>query len=166
MVGHVVTMLRYLSRTALLASGVCPAESLDRAIRVDGMPDPAVRVSTMNREPIADEWRDQAMAVLQRVTAAEQRFSGALHLNEVTTLAAADELEAATRDARVWVKAHPCPDLKLGTHVTWMLNTCAEVALSTQRAIIDPSLDSRAVMDRIGTLLAVIDFHSQTLDAW
>jgi hypothetical protein len=120
----------------------------------------------MSREPIADEWRDQAMTVLQRVTLAEQRFSGALHLNEVTTLAAADELEAATRDARIWVKANPCPDLKLGTHVTWMLNTCAEVALSTQRAITDPLMDAQAVMERIGTLLAVIDFHSQTLDAW
>lgn len=127
---------------------------------------PSGPVSIMRREPIADEWRDQAMTVLQRVTTAEQRFSGALHLNEVTTLAAADELEAATRDARVWVKANPCPDLKLGTHVTWMLNTCAEVAISTQRAITDPNMDSRAVMERIGTLLAVIDFHSQTLDAW
>ena len=120
----------------------------------------------MSREPMADEWRDRAMTILQRVTAAEQRFSAALHVNEVTTLAAADELEAATRDARVWVKANPCPDLKLGTHVTWMLNTCAEVALTTQRAITDPHLDAEAVMGRIGTLLAVIDFHSQTLDAW
>jgi hypothetical protein len=47
-----------------------------------------------------------------------------------------------------------------------MLNTCAEVALSTQRAISDPAVDTDAVMGRIGTLLAVIDFHSQTLDAW
>jgi len=122
--------------------------------------------NTMSREPMADEWRDKAMTALQRVTAAERRFSGALHVNEITTLAAADELEAATRDARVWVKANPCPDLKLGTHVTWMLNTCAEVALSTQRAISDPDVDTDAVMGRIGTLLAVIDFHSQTLDAW
>ena len=120
----------------------------------------------MSREPMADEWRDRAMTMLQRLMAAEQRFSAALHVNEVTTLAAADELEAATRDARVWVKANPCPDLKLGTHVTWMLNTCAEVALTTQRAITDPHLDAEAVMGRIGTLLAVIDFHSQTLDAW
>jgi len=120
----------------------------------------------MSKEPAAEEWRTSAMVVLQRVTLAEQRFSAALHLNEVTTLAAADELEAATRDARVWVKANPCPDVKLGTHVTWMLNTCAEVALSTQRAVTDPSIESDEVMSRIGTLLAVIDFHSQTLDAW
>jgi hypothetical protein len=106
------------------------------------------------------------MNVLQRVTAAEQRFSTALHLGEVTTLAAADQLEAATRDARFWVHANPCPDPKLGTHVTWMLNTCAEVSLSTQRAITDPHLDAKTVLDRISTLLAVIDFHSQTLEAW
>jgi hypothetical protein len=127
----------------------------------------SIRTATMmSKEPMAGEWRDGAMTVLQRVTAAEQRFSAALHVNEITTLAAADELEAATRDARIWVKANPCPDLKLGTHVTWMLNTCAEVALSTQRAISDPEVDTDAVMGRIATLLAVIDFHSQTLDAW
>jgi hypothetical protein len=120
----------------------------------------------MSREPMAVEWRDEAMTVLQRVTAAEQRFSGALHVNEITMLAAADELEVATRDARIWVKANPSPDLKLGTHVTWMLNTCAEVALCTQRAISDPEVDTQAVISRIATLLAVIDFHSQTLDAW
>jgi hypothetical protein len=115
---------------------------------------------------MSDRWRAEALHVLQRVTAAEQRFSAALQRSEVTTLAAADELEVATRDARVWVRANPCPDLKLGTHVTWMLNTCAEVSLSTQRAITDPHVDAESVLDRIGTLLAVIDFHSQTLDAW
>jgi hypothetical protein len=120
----------------------------------------------MSKDSAADEWRATAMVVLQRVTSAEQRFSGALHVNEITTLAAADELEAATREARVWVKANPCPDVKLGTHVTWMLNTCAEVAVSTQHAITDPLTESGEVMSRIGTLLAVIDFHTQTLEAW
>jgi hypothetical protein len=143
-----------------------PARIVAQAIRGGETIAAGVPWSAMSREPIADEWLDRAMTLLQRVTSAEQRFSGALHHGEVTMLAAADELEAATRDARVWVKVNPCPDLKLGTHVTWMLNTCAEVAQSTQRAIIDPRVEVQPVMDRISTLLAVIDFHSQTLDAW
>ena len=156
-----------LVRTALLGFDTSPQNPRTGWIR-DKVGDQArpLAVSIMSREPIADEWRDNAMLVLQRVTAAERRFCGALHLNEITTLAAADELEAATKDARFWVMANPCPELKLGTHVTWMLNTCAEVAHSAQRAITDPDVDAEAVLDRIGTLIAVIDVHSQTLDAW
>ena len=47
-----------------------------------------------------------------------------------------------------------------------MLSTCAEVALTAQRAITDPSSDAEAVIGRLGDLLAIIDFHSQILDDW
>ena len=126
-------------------------------------------IDTMDTErtPTADEWRTKAMVELERVTAAERRFSQSITLNnEVTMLAAADELQAATRDATVWRLANPCPDSKLGTHVAWMLTTCMEVALTAQRALTDSSADVDEAMGRLGLLLAVIDFHSQTLDAW
>lgn len=103
---------------------------------------------------------------MQRVTAAERRFSASIRVNTTTMLAAADELEAATRDASVWIKANPCPKAKLGAHVAWMLNTCTEVALTAQRAISGPFADVEAALGRLTDLLAVIDFHSETLDAW
>ena len=126
-------------------------------------------IDTMDteRKPTADEWRTKAMVELERVTSAERRFSQSITLNnEVTMLAAADELQAATSDATVWRMANPCPDAKLGTHVTWMLTTCMEVAITAQRALTDRSADIDEAMGRLGLLLAVIDFHSQTLDAW
>jgi hypothetical protein len=47
-----------------------------------------------------------------------------------------------------------------------MLDTCVEVALTAQRAVIGPFANVELVMERLSSLLAVIDFHSQTLDAW
>ena len=126
-------------------------------------------IDTMDAErtPTAHEWRTKAMVELERVTSAERRFSQSITLNnEVNMLAEADELQAATRDATVWRLANPCPDAKLGTHVAWMLTTCMEVALTAQRALTDRSADIDEAMGRLGLLLAVIDFHSQTLDAW
>ena len=120
----------------------------------------------MNDDAITLQWRIKAMTALHRVTAAERRFSAAVRVNKVTMLASADELEAATRDAKAWVATNPCPDPKLGAHVDWMLDTCVEVALTAQRAVTGPYADSDAVKARLGNLLAVIDFHSQTLDAW
>ena len=58
------------------------------------------------------------------------------------------------------------PDLELGGALPLMLNACAEVALTAQRAITDPFADTKAVIGRLGDLLAIIDFHPQTLDAW
>lgn len=120
----------------------------------------------MGKEQTAGEWRIRAIKVLDRVGTAETRLSASLSLNQISLLAAADELQAATKDATVWVRANPCPDVKLGTHVTWMLNTCADVARTAQAAITDPTVDTEAAMGRLGNLLAVIDCHSQALDTW
>jgi hypothetical protein len=120
----------------------------------------------MHRELTGQQWLIKATAVLQRVTSAESRFSGSIRMNDITMLAAADELEVATREATVWVETNPCPDLELGGRIALMLHTCAEVASTAQRTITDPAADTRAVIGRLGDLLAIIDFHSQTLDAW
>jgi hypothetical protein len=121
----------------------------------------------MDRTPTPTSlWRIRALAVLQRVMAAERRFSASISINKITMLAAADELDAATRDAMVWLRANPCPDESLGAHVAGMLNTCTEVALVAQRAVSGPFAGSQGVMTRLRDLLALIDFHSAVLDAW
>jgi hypothetical protein len=120
----------------------------------------------MDVERTAQHWLIQAAIVLRRVTGAERRFAASLKVNEVTMLAAADELGAATRDATAWIAANVCPDLELEGRVLLMMDTCAEVALTAQRAVTGPLADTEAVLRRLGDLLAVIDFQSQALDDW
>jgi hypothetical protein len=120
----------------------------------------------MDREQTAQHWLIKATTILGRVTAAEHRFSASMSVNDVTMLAAADELEVATREAMVWTSANACPDMELGGRVLLMLRTCAEVALTAQRTITDPAGETEAVIGRLGDLLAIIDFHWQTLNAW
>ena len=114
----------------------------------------------------AEHWRLSTTIELDRVTVIGRRFSESMGEDEAAMLAVADELQAATADATAWLEANPCPDVKLGTHVSWMQSTCAEIALTAQRAVIDPSGDTEAVTSRLGHLLSVIDFHLQMLDEW
>ncbi len=111
-------------------------------------------------------WRIRAMAVLRRVMAAERRFSASIGVSKITMLAAADELDAATRDATTWLAKNPCPDEKLGVHAAGMLSTCTEAALVAQRSVTGPFAGSQGDMARLQDLLAVIDFHSAVLVTW
>jgi hypothetical protein len=120
----------------------------------------------VDKERTAQNWLIKATAVLGRVTGAEGRFSASLKANEVSMLAAADELQAATWDAKLWMAANACPDVELAGRVALLLNTCSEAALTAQRAIFDPSADTEAVAGRLGDLLRIIDFQSQALDDW
>jgi antirestriction protein ArdC len=119
----------------------------------------------MDKEPTTQHWLIKATPFLQRVAGAESRFSASMMVNEVTMLAAADELQVATWDATLWMAVNACPDVEFGRRVALMLNTYAEVALTAQRAITDPAADTDAVIGRLRHLLAVIDFQSQTLGA-
>ena len=58
------------------------------------------------------------------------------------------------------------PRSKARAHVAWILTTCTEVALAAQRAVTGPYAGTESVMGRLRELLTVIDFHSETLDAW
>ena len=120
----------------------------------------------MDRERTAQHWLIKATPCLRCVTGAERRFSASLKMNEVTVLAASDELGAAARDATAWIATNACPDLELGSRVATMLRTCAEVALTAQRAITHPSGDIDAVFDRLSNLVAIIEIHSHALDNW
>ena len=123
------------------------------------------RPSIMMANETDTRWRSEAVNVLDRVTAAERRFCGSTSVNKITMLAVADELEAATTYATLWLTANPCPDVELRERVTWMLNTCAEVAVTAQRAVTDPTANTKAVMDRLRYLLTIFDFESGGLDA-
>ncbi len=120
----------------------------------------------MGDTPTTQDWLIKATVVLERVTSAKSRFSISMRVNEVTMLAAADELQVATWDATLWTAMKSCPDVELRERVSLMLNTCAEVALTAQRAVTDPSADSEAIIDRLGDLLAVSNLQSQTVAAW
>jgi hypothetical protein len=120
----------------------------------------------VERERTAEHWLIKASTVLLRVTGAESRFSASMRLNEMAMLAAADELEAASREARSWMVGNRCPDLELGRRITLMLNNCTEVAVTAQCAIAGPYAGLDAVSGRLGDLLAVIGLQLQTLDIW
>jgi hypothetical protein len=125
-----------------------------------------LREIVMDQELQTQQWLLKAGADLRRVTNAETRFSAAMSMNHVTMLAAADELEAATREAMTWMGGNPCPDREVGGRVGLMLSTCAEVAFTAEMALTNSCTDIEAVFGRLGDLLAIIDFHSETLKAW
>jgi hypothetical protein len=119
----------------------------------------------MDTEPTA-QWRARGDEVLGFVVAAARRLSATLRLSEVTMLAAADELWAATRVATAWLGANPCPDSGLGLQVARMLNNCAEVAVTVQRVTTDTSANTEAAQRRLGNLMVVITLDVDTLAAW
>jgi hypothetical protein len=125
-----------------------------------------LREIVMDQEHEIQQWLLKAGADLRRVTNAETRFSAAMSMNHVTMLAAADELEAATKEAMAWIAGNRCPDREVSGRVGLMLSTCAEVAATAERALTGPCVDIEAVFGRLGDLLAIIDFHSETLKAW
>jgi hypothetical protein len=103
---------------------------------------------------------------LERVTAAERRFTVSLGVSDVTLLTAADELEAATEEATTWLIANPSPNQRLRSHVDWSLKTLTEVARRAQQAVTDPSVDTEAVTQQLRYLLTIYDFQSEKLDSW
>jgi hypothetical protein len=112
------------------------------------------------------QWRLMASPDLFRVSAAERRFAVSLGHSKAAMLAAADELDAATRDATTWLTTHPCPDLNLGDQVALFVNTCAEVAVTSRSSVASPPADQLSVMSRLGGLLSVIDHQVRAMDSW
>lgn len=120
----------------------------------------------MDSDDTAQHWLLRSSAVFARVTSAQSRFSASLGMHGAPILAAADELEVATRDARAWMRANLCPDRDLASQAKLMLNTCAEVAHFAERAIIDGSIEPRTILGRLSGLLAVINVQARELDDW
>jgi hypothetical protein len=116
--------------------------------------------------PTTKQWRLMVAPDLDRVSSAQRRFAISLSHGKAVMLSAANELDAATRDAMTWLTAHPCPDSNLGDQVAGLVNTCAEVADTSRCSVATPFADTHAVMTRLGALLGVIDRQVQKLDAW
>lgn len=119
----------------------------------------------MPRELI-DEWIFEATLPLRRVINAKRRLSASLTLNPITILAACDELDAATRDARTWAQANVCPDPELRARTDVMLKTCRDVARTARRAVSHPSGTTPENLDHLSTLLTLVDVHSEALERW
>jgi hypothetical protein len=104
---------------------------------------------------------------MNRMRRACRRYSEAITLRDGSAkLAAANELEAVTKDADAWLSAHPCSDARLEAYIEGMLNTSALVALIAQRALTDPPTNIGTPMGRIGRLLAEIDIDGHLLEGW
>ncbi len=127
---------------------------------------PMKRSFSMDIGHTAQHWLLRSAPVFGRVASARRRFSASLGVHEVPILAAADELEVATREARAWMEANLCPDRVLGSHAMRLLNTCAEVVRVAQRAITDSAIESQTVLGRLAGLLAVINIQAAELDDW
>jgi hypothetical protein len=117
-------------------------------------------------DPSIPMWRKGGQQVFACVASAERRLSVSLHLNDVSMLAAADELWAANKAATAWLAAHPCPDPQLGRQIERMLNNCAEVALTAQQVATDPLWNTDTVRRRIGHLATVISLDARALETW
>jgi len=120
----------------------------------------------MRNLPTTLDWRIKAMTAVERVRAAEHRFSWSIGEDETAALAAADELQIATREAMTWLAATPCPDSKLWAEVARMLNACEELAAAAQRMAASPVVDSEDARGQLRQLLVVVDHYSHALDTW
>ena len=127
-----------------------------------GEPEPFI---VMNSDSIL-LWRTGGHQIFGCVAAAQHRLSMSQHLNDVSMLAAADELWAANKAATAWLAAHPCPDSQLGKQIERLLNNCAEVALTAQQVATDPLWNTETVRRRIGHLATVISLDARELETW
>ncbi len=113
-----------------------------------------------------ETWRSRGRQIFDFVRTSERQLSSSLHVSDVTVLAAADQLAAATKVALAWLTANPCPDSRIGVQAARMLNNCAEVARTAQRVAADPTSDTQAARSRLENLAVVIRVGIQTLDRW
>jgi hypothetical protein len=129
---------------------------------------PALHQSTEQwRDQSTEQWRSRALLEMNRMRGACRRYSEAITLRDRSAkLTAANELEAATKDADAWLSAHPCSDAKLEAHFEGMLNTSALVALIAQRTVTDPPANIGIPMGRVGRLLAEIEIDGYVLEGW
>jgi hypothetical protein len=120
----------------------------------------------MERNQTQNQWRIRATPDMYRVAAAASRLSVSMRVNGTTTLAAADELQAASKAATTWFAANPCPDRMLGSFFAGILNSCDEIALAAQRAATEHDTERTETWRRLGRLLALVGAQSRTFETW
>jgi hypothetical protein len=150
-----------------LRKAVCDARKAERSSRKAAAADHRLELSLHDRKcffgPTTKQWRLMVTPDLIRVSSAQRRFAKSASHSNAAMLAAADELDAATRDAMTWLTAHPCPDSNLGDQVAGFVDTCAEVAITSRWFVASPLADTHSVMSRLGALLSVVDRQVQKL---
>src|SRR3974390_136054 len=153
-----------------LRKAECDAKKAEKASRKSAAADHRLEQALHNQKsffgPTTKQWRVMVTPDLVRVSSAQRRFAMSASHSKAAMLAAADELDAATRDAMTWLAAHPCPDSNLADQVAGFINTCAVIAITSRSCVASPLVDTHSVMSRMGALLSVVDRQVQKLVVW
>ena len=116
--------------------------------------------------PTPMQWHARALADVERVRTAESRLDRALGAGETAVLAAADEVEVATRDAIVWLASNPVADPALAARVQRMGKAYAALERAAQELAAYPALEPVEARARLRDLISVVDFQSEKLSPW
>jgi len=112
------------------------------------------------------QWHARALADVERVRTAESRLVGALGAGETAVLAAADEVEVATRDAMAWLRSNPMADPALAARVRRMEKAYAALERAAHELAAYPGLEPIEARGRLRDLISVVDFQSEKLSPW
>lgn len=120
----------------------------------------------MGTGPTAMQWYAKAMGDLERVRTAESRLASSMGGGGAAVTAAADELQAATRDAIAWLADNPNPDRSLADKVARFIKAYAALQRVAQETAAYPDLEPGEARTRLRDLISVVDYQSQKLHAW
>lgn len=116
--------------------------------------------------PTPMQWHARALADVERVRTAESRLDRALGSGETAVLAAADEVEVATRDAMVWLASNPMADPALAARVQRMGRAYAALERAAHELAAYPALEPVEARARLRDLISVVDLQSEKLSPW
>jgi hypothetical protein len=112
------------------------------------------------------QWHSRALADVERVRTAESRLVSALGAGETAVVAAADEVEVATRDAMAWLVDNPVSDSVLAARVARMVKAYAALEGAAREMALYPRLEPREARARLSGLISVVDHQSEKLNPW
>lgn len=116
--------------------------------------------------PSLMQWHAKTMADVERVRTAESRLVGVLGAGEPAAVAAADELEVATRDAMAWLVDTPVTDAALEPRVERMIKAYAALEGAALEIAACPALGAADARARLRDLVSVVDFQAGKLSPW
>jgi hypothetical protein len=92
--------------------------------------------------PTIKLWRLMVTPGLSRVSSAQRRFAVSLGHSKAALLAAADELDAAARDATTWLTTHTCPDSNVGDEVAGFVKHVRRGRRTSRWSVASPLADT------------------------
>ncbi len=78
-------------------------------------------------------WLSEAWPIVRALMEAEDRLISASEAPGVVVLAAADQLNAATRHAQRWLDSQRCPDDNFGINLRELISACQGLSAIMQR---------------------------------